>query len=581
MIDDDCDNDVDCDYESADEFYLNLHTVNQSQGYTDRDRFEWIAPVEINGTVTPLKIDSGAQVNVLTWSDYNSMPRKPKIYDNKMQLKAYNNTNIQTRGICYATVRLKSGKKFNGVRFVIVDGDNRVTQSILGVGDSERFGLVVRARDVYKVCCVKSKAGDRKTSSSSNVETGCSKKNVSADTACPEKSAKSDNGFLTKEKVAKEYRDIFEGLGCLEGKVSIHLKDDAKPVVYPARKTPIAQKGKLKNKFDNMVEQDVWEKTVGPTDWVLPLVVVEKPNGDLRVCMDPMSLNKYVKREHFHLPERSEIESEMAGAKYFSKLDASQGFYNLQLDEQSKRLCTVATPFGRYSFKRMPFGISCAPEIFHAKIAQLFENMPGVKVSMDDIVVYAKTREEHDRRLRKVLEIVRKSGLKLNLAKCEIGVLELTFVGDRLSGDGVRPDPKKVAAIANMPDPACNEDLQRALGMVNYLSKFVPNMSVKSANLRKLLLNGVEWQWTETHAKEWEQLKSTLMCEPVLTFFDPKREIKVSSDASKGGLGAVLLQRHGSDWKPIAYASRSMTSAEKNYARGGSRIFCRGGSKQR
>ena len=534
VIDGEGEQGIDFEFESEDFF---VHSVNQ---FTNRDRFEWIAPVDINGTVTPLKIDSGAQVNVLTWADYNSLDRKPQIYDSKMQLKAYNNTHIRSRGICYATVQMKSGRKFNGVRFVIVDGNNGVTQSILGVGDSERFGLVVRARDVYKVCVVKPKANECETNS--------------------------DSSYLTKGQITREYRDIFKGLGCLDGKVSIHLKDDAKPIVCPARKVPIALRDKLKTELNRLEKQGVIEKTKGPTDWVLPLVLVEKANGSLRICMDPLRLNQYVKREHFHLPERSEIQSEMAGAKYFSKLDASQGFYHIQLDNQSSRLCTVATPFGRYSFKRMPFGVSCAPEIFHAKIAQLFENMDGVKVSMDDIIVYAKTRDEHDRRLRKVLQIIRKAGIRLNMAKCEIGVLELTFVGDRLSSDGVRPDPKKVAAITNMPDPACKEDLQRALGMVNYLAKFVPNMSVKSTNLRKLLLNDVEWQWDDIHANEWRQLKGTLTCEPVLTFFDPKLDIKVSSDASKGGLGAVLLQKHELDWKPIAYASRSMTSAEKNYA---------------
>ena len=517
-------------YESESEDFF-LTTVNQ---YKDRDRYEWIAPVEINGTVTPLKIDSGAQVNVLTRSDYDGLKHKPRIYDNTMRLKAYNNTDIETQGICYAMVHLKTGEKFDRIRFVIVDGKDNVTQSILGVGDSEKLGLVVRAREVHKVFSVKSKSD-------------------------------STDG-LTKDKVQKEYKDVFEGLGCLDGKVSIQLKDNAVPLVCPARKVPIALKDKLKHELNRLEQQGVIKKTQGPTDWVLPLVLVQKSNGDLRICMDPLRLNQYVKREHFHLPERSEIQSEMAGAKYFSKLDASQGFYNLQLDEKSTKLCTVATPFGRYSFLRMPFGIASAPEIFHAKIAQLFENIAGVKVSMDDIVTYAKTREEHDKLLTKVLGIIRKAGIKLNLSKCEIGVSELTFVGDRLTGEGIRPDPRKVSGIAKMPDPASKEDLRRGLGMVNYLAKFVPNMSVKSTNLRKLLLNDVEWQWTESHAKEWDQLKNTLMCEPILVYFDPRREIKVSSDASKGGLVAVLLQKHGNVWKPVAFASRAMTSAEKNYA---------------
>ena len=182
-----------------------------------------------------------------------------------------------------------------------------------------------------------------------------------------------ENGVLTSAEIKKEYPDIFTGLGCLEGTCKIHLRQNYAPSVYPARKVPQSQKQKLKKELDRLVQTGVLVKAERPTDWVLPLVIVEKPNGDLRLCLDPMNLN--------------EILSEMTDARYFTKMDASQGFYQIQLDEESTQLCTVATPFGRYSFKRLPYGINCAPEIFHAKIQQLFESETGVKVFMDDIVV--------------------------------------------------------------------------------------------------------------------------------------------------------------------------------------------------
>ena len=189
-----------------------------------------------------------------------------------------------------------------------------------------------------------------------------------------------------------------------------------------------SQKQKLKKELDRLVQTEVLVKAERPTDWVLPLVIVEKPNGDLRLCLDPMDLNEYIRREHYHLPHRSEILSEMADARYFTKMDASQGFYQIQLDEESTHLYTVATPFGRYSFKRLPYGINCAPEIFHAKIQQLFESETGVKVFMDDIVVWGRTREEHDARLKRALATIRRSGLKLNEKKCVFGVTELTYL---------------------------------------------------------------------------------------------------------------------------------------------------------
>ena len=306
-------------------------------------------------------------------------------------------------------------------------------------------------------------------------------------------------------------------------------------------------------------------KAERPTDWVLPLVIVEKPNGDLTLCLDPMDLNEYIRREHYHLPHRSEILSEMADARYFTKMDASQGFYQIQLDEESTQLCTVATPFGRYSFKRLPYGINCAPEIFHAKIQQLFESETGVKVFMDDIVVWGRTREEHDARLKRALATIRRSGLKLN-EKCVCGVTELTYLVDKLTHQGIKPDPDKVAGICNMPVPTTKEEVQRALGMVNYMAKFVPNLTVKTTALRQLLLEKNDWQWEAEQAKEWQDIKDFFTSEPLLKFYDPARRSKLSSDASKDGLGAVLLQEHDGNWLPVAFISRAMTSAEKNYA---------------
>ncbi len=219
----------------------------------------------------------------------------------------------------------------------------------------------------------------------------------------------------------------------------------------------------------------------------------------------------------------------MSGACYFSKLDAASGFYQIVLDEESSRLCTFNTPFGRHCFLRLPFGISSAPEVFHRTVQQLFDGIEGVGVFIDDVVVWGETKEEHD-------EVVQKSGLKLNKNKCQFGVREITHLGEKLSEAGVQPDPEKVRAIAEMPVPQDKNDLQRALGLVNYLGKFVPNLSAKTKVLRSLLENNTTWQWMPEHAKEWEWLKNSLIREPVLKFYDQDKPLKVSTDASKAGL---------------------------------------------
>ncbi|KAJ8381193.1 hypothetical protein SKAU_G00019710 [Synaphobranchus kaupii] len=311
----------------------------------------------------------------------------------------------------------------------------------------------------------------------------------------------------------------------------------------------------------------VIKKTEEPTDWVNSMVCVSsKKNDKLRVCMDPKDLNANIRRKHYQIPKREEIVSEMTGAKYFSKMDASNGFWQLKLDEESAKLCTFNTPFGRYSYQRLPFGISSAPEIFHRAMEQIVEGLEGVRVYVDDLVVWGSTQEEHDTRLEKTLQRIQQYGLKLNRDKCRFGVSEITFLGDKISAEGVQPDKTKVQAIHDMEKPKDKKGVQRALGMVNYLGRFIPNLAVKTAHLRKLLQRETEFQWGHEHETEWKGLLEVLAGEPLLMFFCPEKRTKVSTDASKDGLGAVLLQEEEGAWQPVAYASRSMTATECRYA---------------
>ena len=192
-----------------------------------------------------------------------------------------------------------------------------------------------------------------------------------------------------------------------------------------------------------MESLEVIEKVTEPTNWVNSMVTIIKPNGSLRICIDPRDLNKAIQREHYPMQTIEEVTTRMPDATYFSVLDASSGYWQISLDQESAKLCTFNSPFGRYMFKRLPFGLSSAQDIFQRVMAEMFEDINGVEVVVDDILVWGTNEAEHDSRLTKVLDRACLRNLKLNKAKCQFKKQEITYLGHVLTKDGLKPDPKK------------------------------------------------------------------------------------------------------------------------------------------
>ena len=206
----------------------------------------------------------------------------------------------------------------------------------------------------------------------------------------------------------------------------------------------------------------------------------------MRLCIDLTNLNKAVRREVYPMASVDENLAKLAGSRVFSKLDAKSGFWQIPLAESSRRLTTFITPFGRFCMNRLPFGICSAPEIFQRMMSEVLEGMDGVVCHMDDILVHAKSDENHDDILREVLARLLAAGITLN-HKCEFGLPEIKFLGHIVNADGVRPDPEKVEAITSFPEPANVTELQRFFGMTNYLAKFMPGIAHQTEPLRQLL----------------------------------------------------------------------------------------------
>jgi len=195
---------------------------------------------------------------------------------------------------------------------------------------------------------------------------------------------------------------VFTGLGKL-GTYHITLHEKHQPVINPARRIPHSLKDRLQQTLERNVNSGVLKKVDQPTDWVSNLVVVEKKDGSLRLCLDPKDLNKAIKREHYTIHTMQAIITEFVGKTVFSTLDLKDGYWQIQLDEESSQLCTFNTPFGRYRFTRMPFGIKSASEVFQKKNEEAFSGIPGVHIVADDIIIAAESIQEHDHILTQVL----------------------------------------------------------------------------------------------------------------------------------------------------------------------------------
>jgi len=470
-------------------------------------------------------------VNVLPTCDYVRVTgdvKKKKLTHRRVQLVTYGGKSWSTVGECELKIRIKN--KTHLLKCLVIDLQ---AHPLLSLKSCEDLGLV-RVLDCDQYV-----------------------NNVSV-------AAAEDNN---DEELLKEFEDVFTGLGCLEGEYKIVMDETVRPVVRSPRRVPAAVRDPLKSKLEELELLGVIVKVTEPTNWVSSIVCKQETHK-LRICLDPKDLNKAIMREHYQIPTFEEVTSRLSGAKVFSVLDAKEGFWQIKLDEKSSYLTTFNTPFGRYRWTRMPFGISSAPEVWQRRAHELAEDLQGIEVMADDFLCcgFGQTRDEavrdHDKNFKALLKKARAKNLKLNKKKLKLRLDDVDYMGHILSRMGVKIDPKKVEAITKMPRPMDAKGVSRVMGMVQYLAKFLPNLSEKSEPLRRLTDKGAAWNWTEDHEKTFNEIKVLVSRAPVLSFYDLAKPVTIQCDSSSKGIGSVLLQ----DGRPVSFSSRAMTSTEQKYA---------------
>eukprot|EP00731_Ephydatia_muelleri_P034422 Em0059g7a len=374
--------------------------------------------------------------------------------------------------------------------------------------------------------------------------------------------------YNRQEELTWDYEDVFTGVGCLQGEYDMVLDQSIPPVQNGPRKITHVMRRAVTEKLQAMEKDGLITRVDTPTPWISNLTAVWKPDKvQVRVCLDPRDLNTAIKRNHFHMPTLDDVLPTLNKAKVFCLLDVKDGFMHIKLTERSSFLTTFWGPQGRYRWLRLPFGISSAPEEFQRRLQAALHGIDGVAVVADDVLVYGtgereeEARRKHDEALVHLLRRARQCNIKFNKQKLRLHMSELLYIGHQISKEGVRPDPAKVRAIKGMAAPESASDVRRFLGMCNYLSRFIHNLSQASEPLRRLTEGEAEFHWGPTERAAFEEVKSLISTDQTLTFYDVAKPVVIQCDASTKGLGATLLQ----EGRPIASASRSLSKSEKNY----------------
>ena len=482
-------------------------------------------PVLLNKSKLEMEVDTGAALSVISkstydqlWSDESAPPLKPAA----AKLKTY--TGEQIRVVGAITVEVEHNHQQKRLGLLVVAGNG---PSLLG-------------RDWL-----------------SKITLNCwSRLHVAS--ASP-----------SLQEVLKQHSAVFKDeLGTVQGTAAkIHVDAQAKPKFCKPRPVPYALREKVDQELSRLEAEGIIER-VEFAEWAAPIVPVVKKDGSVRICGDyKVTVNSAARLDTYPLPRIEDLFASLSGGKSFTKLDLAHAYQQVSLDDESKKFVVINTQKGLYRYNRLPFGVSLAPAIFQRTMENILQGLPHVCIYIDDILVTGRTEEEHLHNLGKVLERLNKAGLRLKKAKCEFMLPQVDYLGHTISAEGLKPTKEKVRAILQAPTPSDVSQLRSFLGLLNYYSKFLPNLSSILAPLYQLLQKQKKWSWGKEQEDAFRKAKAQLTSNSLLVHYDPDKELLLSCDASPYGVGAVLSHKmeDGTE-KPIAFASRSLAAAERKYS---------------
>jgi transposase InsO family protein len=487
--------------------------------------------LHVNSYDFTFELDTGTFNTIIGIQDWKKLG-SPPIRSSTLKFKCYSGYSLKVKGECYVQVKYKE-KHYNLPMIIIYD----TNPPLLGLQWIKTMQIDLNQL-VYRQNPVQSSIN--KIYNHSNLQTTLNK-----------------------------YHNVMnKQLGhCTKVQAHIQLRPDATPKFFKPRPIPFAYLDGVKEEIQRNVDAGILQR-VDTSPWAAPIVPVKKPNGKIRLCGDfKVTINSQILVDQHPIPSIDDLLARLNNGQQFTKLDLSDAYLQVDLDEESKHLVVINTPLGLFRYNRMPFGISNAPAIFQRLIDQVIAGIPNCIAYLDDILITGINEQEHLQTLELVLSRLGEFGFTCNPDKCLFLQNEVSYLGFIIDKNGKRPDPRRVEAISNMPAPKNVKELEAFIGKLNYYGKFISNFSDKCQLLNHLRKKNVSWSWNQECQRAFTNLLQEISSTTTLVHFDRQLPIVLATDASHYGIGAVIMHRYPDGLeRPIAFASKTLTAAERNYS---------------
>ncbi len=346
---------------------------------------------------------------------------------------------------------------------------------------------------------------------------------------------------------------------CTLPPIAIQVDPTIAPKAYRPFRTPQKHLADVKAEIRNLIELGIIEPSTSP--WAFPAFTVPKKDGKPRLVVDFRQLNKVTQIPHFPLPRSEDILQDLQGSTVFSQIDLNKGYHQLLIEESSRQITSFVLPFGQYQYKRLPFGLSGAPMYFQKVMSDLFSHLPFVKIYLDDILIHSTDAALHEDHLRQVFEILSKHKLTINAEKSTLSVTKVTYLGYEISANEIRPAPRNLHLLQQLPTPTNKRGVRRVVGALNFFRSLIPNLSSRIAPITDLTKDNVEFYWTAEHKQIISSIVSELVNKAFLIQPNLSKPFQIYTDASDVGVGALILQ----DGLPVSCFSRKLLPSQGKY----------------